>query len=187
MASSTRRILIVGGRKREPGAGFKFFCWDSERSLGGPGSPDNTKNITGVNTSNHPSELHQYLTANAEYRMRFADRVQKHCFNGGPLTPESCAARYTARATEIRPSLISESARWGDRWRPTNPHTPDNDWRIEFFSLIRTYFPGRTDNLITQLRGRNLFPAINAPSFTPHGGYVTAGLTLPFGDRRLGQ
>ena len=59
-----------------------------------------------------------------EFRLRFADRVQKHLFNGGALTSSNNAARLLAPAAVIREALVGESARWGDaRKNPTPGNT----------------------------------------------------------------
>ena len=104
------------GRHRVPGAGFMFFNWDGERGLGDRGGNREVNyNNTGTNRmwSYHATELHHDLMANPEYRLRFADHVNRHMFNEGVLTRENAAAFYNARAEEVRPSLVAESARWG--------------------------------------------------------------------------
>ena len=93
----------------DPGTGFKFFCWDSEHIL---------KSVTGnelnKNNADCPSFVFQNLRVNEAFRRHFADRVQKHCFNGGALTPESAANRWLIRRDQIENALMAESARWGD-------------------------------------------------------------------------
>jgi hypothetical protein len=160
-----------GGRKREPGAGFKFFTWDSERTF-----LDLDDNVTGKNNPNQPTHLHYQLMANADYRMRFADHVHKHFFNGGALTPEVAAARWMRRADEIALALSAESARWGDNKRPNNPYTPDEEWREELNFLITEYFPQRTNIVLNQLKAHNLYPNVDAPVFRINGSYQHGGL-----------
>lgn len=60
-------------RRRVPGAGFRYQSWDGELMLNSP-----TQNI--VTRTDQPSGLHVKLLANAQYRLDFADRVQRHCF-----------------------------------------------------------------------------------------------------------
>src|SRR5688500_15780950 len=48
-------------RKREPGAGYRFFNWDGERTLEDPNT-----NRTGVNQADKPSRLYGQLRANAD-------------------------------------------------------------------------------------------------------------------------
>ena len=167
------------GRRREPGAGYMFLNWDGERALGDRGGNSTfTYDATGRNTSYHATELHHDLRANPEYRLRFADHVQRFMFNGGTLSPESNIARYNGRADEIRPSLIAESARWGDRQRPDNPYTIENEWKDELEWLTGTFFPQRHDVVLDQLRADDLFPDTAAPTFNQHGGQVAVGFPL---------
>jgi len=72
-----------------PGKGFKFLCWDAEHMLKSVGG-----NELGENNNNCPSRVFQQLRQNEEYRRLFADRVQRHCFNGGALTPETAYIRW---------------------------------------------------------------------------------------------
>ncbi len=116
------------------------------------------------------------MSANADYRIAWADRIQKHLFNGGVLTPESTAALWNARADEIRVPIIAESARWGDA-HVSNPRTQAT-WQDQLNDLNTLWFPARTDILLEQLHDRDLFPDINAPEFSDRGGTVPAGFTL---------
>jgi hypothetical protein len=54
--------------------------------------------------------------------MRFADHVQKHFFNGGVLTLQSCTNRFLRKATQINRAIRAYSARWGDAFRATPPY-----------------------------------------------------------------
>ncbi len=156
-----------GGRRRRPGEGFQFLSWDSERTF-----LNVNDDVTGKNVDNQPTHLHQQLTANPDYRMLFADHVHRHFFNGDLLTPASAAARWRARAEEIRLALVAESARWGDSKRPGNPYTPDVEWQAELDFLTQEYFPKRTGIVLGQLKARGLYPEVEAPMFQPHGGPV---------------
>ncbi|MCU0685712.1 MAG: hypothetical protein MUF34_26290, partial [Polyangiaceae bacterium] len=76
---------------------------------------------------------------NAEYRLLWADRVQRHLFAGGALAGESVQQRLRARAEEIRQAIIAESARWGDAQRPREPFGKP-DWEN-----AAAFSPGRND------------------------------------------
>lgn len=154
-----------GGRRRRAGETFRFLSWDSERTFLSLGD-----NVTGRDNANQPTHVHQKLTANSEYRLLFADHVHRHFFNGGVLTPEEAAARWMARADEIRLPLEAESARWGDSKRPGNPYRPEVEWQAELDFLRLEYFPQRTAIVLEQLRNRGLYPDVEAPTLSPHGG-----------------
>ncbi len=186
------------GRKRQAGAGFHFVPWDSEFAI----SPNNAGvvspplDITGAlatdvttrNTAGNPSGLHQRLTLNAEYRLRFADRIRKHMLDGGALSPAAVTATWQQRSVLIDAAIIAESARWGDFRRDVDPST----WTSAQFALytknehylptqayvIGTYLPQRTGVALGQLTTRTLYPSVTAPSFSQHGGVIAAPYAL---------
>jgi hypothetical protein len=124
-----------------------------------------------------PAKLFVKLKQNAEFRMLFADHVQRHLFNDGALTPAKAAARWQARANEIYGAVVGESARWGD-YRRKPPYTRDREWQRELQRLLTQYFPQRTGVLLNQFRAAGLYPATAAPSFNQHGGLIQASFAL---------
>ena len=79
----------------------------------------------------------------------FGDRVHKHLFNGGALTPSNNVARLLASAAIIRNALVGESARWGDARKtgvPAGPigtgvtFTRDEWWQPEIDKLATNFF-----------------------------------------------
>ncbi|MCX6977556.1 MAG: chitobiase/beta-hexosaminidase C-terminal domain-containing protein, partial [Verrucomicrobia bacterium] len=153
-------------RRRVVGAGYEFFCWDAEYSMYDPNA-----NVTGVSDGNTPGGLWMALRQNAEFRQLVGDLAQKHCFNGGVLTPAAAQARWMARATEIDQAIIGETARWGNATRNGN-------WIPEQTRLLTSYFPTRTNTVIQQLRSISCFPTNNAPTFSQFGGIVATGYAL---------
>ncbi|HDQ46191.1 MAG TPA: T9SS type A sorting domain-containing protein, partial [bacterium] len=151
----------------QPGTGFQFFSWDAEHVLRSV-----SENSVAVNNAGRPTGLFHRLRRNAGFRRMFADRVQRHCFNGGALTPEAASERWMKRAREIETAVIAESARWGDYRRdvhlwssgPFELYTKAH-WLDHQAYLLDTYFPERTDAFIGQLRRAGLFPAVDAPRF----------------------
>ena len=112
--------------------GFRFFAHDSEHTLLHESSTGNTDEIHRDRTGpfpagdpvqqgaaaalarSNPGYLFTRLAANAEFRMRVADHVQREFFNGGVFTTEACRARFLTRSNEIYGAIACESARWGD-------------------------------------------------------------------------
>jgi len=171
---------VSARNKVEPGKGFKFFSWDAEHLF-----TNATLDVTKEDNPNCPSHLFTKLKDNAEFRVLLADRVQKWFFNDGVLTPESAAARYLKRTSEIEKAILCESARWGDYRRDVHPRDNDNDlytpekyWNKTLDWLKNTYFPPRTDLVINQLRLSGIYPWINAPEFTHAGGALTDEIEL---------
>ncbi|MFT5498355.1 MAG: hypothetical protein ACI9TH_003766, partial [Kiritimatiellia bacterium] len=161
------------GRRRLPGEGYKFFSWDGERTL----EATTGSNRTGVNQDDKPSKIYAALRAYEPFNRTFGDRAHWALFNGGPLSPEACDARYRELAELIEGAIVCESARWGDTKRAI-PYTRDAEWATERDRLYNDYFPRRSDVVKGFLRGANLYPGVDAPSFSKHGGVVASGQSL---------
>lgn len=172
-------------RRREPGAGFSYICWDNERTLERINDlPPGIAEAALLNNIS-PDDLQAKLVQNPEYRRAFADRVQKHFFNGGALTLPVLTERWNRRAAEVDRAMVAESARWGDSVakRPLSPppylsyhvNTPYNrheDWLGEGGRLLTNYFPRRAEVYLGQLRTAGLFPSLAAPVFSHSAGLV---------------
>jgi len=177
-----------GMRNRNGDEGFQFFSHDAEQSLfskhnvGGLNA-DRTGPFTGSNQNNflysNPQWLHQDLMANAEYRLKFADRVQKHFFNGGALTTTATVARFNGRAAQIDQAIVAESARWGDA-SPGFDNDPftRSDWQAAVNNIVQNYLPLRGNIVLNQLRADGLFPNTVAPALSQFGGNVNSGFQL---------
>jgi len=154
-----------------PREGFQFFSWDAEHILENVSS-----SVLDENNSGNPSELFQLLLENSEFKKLFADRVQKHCFNGGALTPEAALARWMKRADEIDTAIVAESARWGDYRRDVHQYASGpyylydrQFWLDEQSFLVDNYFPYRTATFIEQLKDEGMFPTITVPKALING------------------
>ena len=166
-------------RRRHPDGRFRFFRWDSEFTL-----QSASVDVTNRRGTENPAMLHWNLSENPEYRMRFADRVHRYFFNDGPLTPENAAQLYLDRIAFIDEAIVAESARWGDSKR-SRPYTRDVEWIRERNRLVNSWFPRRSNTVISQWRKKDLYPEAEAPTFSindqpQHGGKVssTDSLTL---------
>ena len=156
-----------------------FHSWDPEHCM-----ESTNHDSTGRNDSGGPTELFHNLIDNPEFRMRFADAVRKHFFNGGVLTPEKTAEAYLKLADPIEYVVRIESARWGDNARRT-PYTR-LDWVRTRDQLLGTatgsasanYFPRRTEIVFNQFVRRKWYPSTDAPNFSQHGGQVSSDYQL---------
>ncbi len=146
-----------------PGSGFKFWMADADGFLRTNALTVNTTASTG------PGDLFGGLNteSNAEFRTLLADRIHRHLFNDGAMTPASNEARLTARMDEIRDSLLAECARWGNQ-------TPTS-WDAAAALIKSLLFPVRTTQLVAQVRARGYYPALDAPAFGLYGGLATNG------------
>lgn len=91
----------------DPGEGFQFIAWDQGQSLA-QDFIDRTERQGGLGT------LHRQLRNSDEYRLQFADRIQKHFFNDGALTLEAKQQTWAALNNTIEKAIVAETARWGD-------------------------------------------------------------------------
>jgi hypothetical protein len=169
-----------GSRMREnnPRKGFNFFVHDFEHSLfdvnedrTGPYPSANEENFSYSN----PMFLHQDLTGNAEYRMRWADRVHHHLFNGGALAPEAWQNRINKLAAYVDVSIAAESARWGDS--KISPPRTRLDW-VNAQNSVLSYLTPRNQVVLNQLRADNLYPNLDAPVLVPFGGHQPDGVEI---------
>ncbi|MEZ5305159.1 MAG: lamin tail domain-containing protein [Verrucomicrobiales bacterium] len=179
---------------------FRFFAWDQEIVL-----DKFTWNRYG--DSRGAGQLFQKLRANAGFRLRFADRVRLHLFNGGALSLGESQARYLEVAGWIDKAIVAESARWGDTQAstpygntpgqpspldnldhdnyPSAPHSPiyftrEDSWLVERDNVVDHYLPtihdeGSAFGFIPELRAADLYPSIDAPALSPHGGVAAPG------------
>jgi hypothetical protein len=162
-----------------PGKGFKFFMWDAEHIL-----KSVSENVVGENNANCPSRIFQQLRQNEDFRRLFADRVQRYCFNGGLLTPESAAGRWIERRDQIDKAVNAESARWGDYRRDVHPwqdgpyelYTKESHWLVQQDYMLNDYFPNRTSTFLSQLRSASLFPGVDAPAFLINDNPITQSI-----------
>jgi len=161
--------------RRAPPSPWRFFAWDGERGLE---FADRDK--VEVQGGDNPSLPYHHLRIdNPEFRLRFADHVQRHLRGPGgalyvdpanpawdPEHPERNrpAARFAALAGSVEQAIVAESARWGDYRRPGRPFTLESEWRAERRRLLTELFPARTAVLLDQLRRVGLYPPIEPPA-----------------------
>ena len=159
-------------RKRAVHEKFHFFCWDGDAVLGLFGI---TLNKTDFATPNTPAFLYSQLRANPEFRMRFADRIQKLILGKGPLSIEANQSRLDTIAASMGRAMVGESARWGDAYfaRPGKSlFTYDDHWLPELERVRSVVIPGRHPISIAQFRAAQLYPAFDPPGFSPSLGLL---------------
>jgi len=158
--------------------GFKFFRHDAEHTMLNV-NEDRTGPFSAGQQSQYfnPQWLHQQLMANPDYKMHFADRVYRHFFNDGVMTPAAAARLLTARRDTIDLAVIAESARWGDA-KVAKPRTKDDDWLPEVRFLLNDYLPKRTNIVLGQFKAKTWYPSVEPPAFNRHGGAVAEGFSL---------
>ena len=164
-------------RRGDASGGFRFFVWDQEisinslikqRSSWGPIYAE-------ADVADTPTYVYARARANPEFRMLFADRIQKHLFNGGALSLPRNLARWSARIAEIDRAVVAESARWGDYQRSSQPFLREREWLANDLWMRNTFFPSNHVVALKRFRSANLYPTMDAPLASPPSGAVTAG------------
>ena len=145
---------------------WRFHSWDAEKVLQGVND-----DVTGLNNASSPTTFHRRLMTHPEYKLRFADLVQKHMYHGGALTPAKAGALYQGRADMINQAIRLESARWGDNQIDSGTKTRYTrlNWLNNVNGLLTNYFPKRTDIVVNQFVKRTWFATGQAPTFQVNG------------------
>ena len=173
-------LRITGSRTDTPH--FRYFLWDLEFTLrDGPFVDTKFKSLRDDALA---LGLRIALSRRPDLRMRFADQVHKHFFNGGALTVEALTTRWQQQASDLHAAIIGESARWGNTkplWGaprlPAN-FTRDTDWTAAVATVTDRVFPSRGLVFLRQLRTQGYYPSVDAPLYDKHGGTVASGFEL---------
>jgi hypothetical protein len=157
----------LGFNRTSAGTGFKFYCWDIEGIVDDAQAPLNTV-VTGAGSGvGIPATS---LGGFSEYRLDYADRVQRWFFNGGLLTPQVLTNRFLQLANQVEGSILLESARWGDGNLGIQSQTA---WLHEINYILTTWLPQRTAIVLNQFIGSGLYPRVGPPAIRQ------AGLSVP--------
>ena len=176
-------LFIIYNRNNPDG--FKFFQHDIENAFSsGSYNSDYTGSTTIGSQPQHsnPRWLHQQLVAHPEYKMQFADLVQKHFYNEGIFVNDRARALFNYHKNELNLAIIGESVRWGDYGK--TPGRTRQTW-LSATNAYNTWFNVRTGNVINQFKNRGWFPQTAAPALNQFGGQVAPGfmasMTAPAG------
>lgn len=150
--------------------GWKFFEQDQDICLQDVNADCTDQGV--------PDGIFSSLMAHADFKVLFRDRIYKHLFHDGVLTPAKAAGYYNLRANEISTAIVAETA----RWQPTStvgtaPWDRDGEWTVERNYLMNTFFPQRTAIQMNQFRNRGWYP-VEAPEMSQWGGAVPAGTQI---------
>ena len=184
-----------GARDRLGMNGFVFFAHDHEHGMdsvtdgraynrigpwGGSGTNNwgqgqyNSREGGTLYSKSNPHYLQEFLCFSAEYRQHFADRVQRHFYNGGALTTAKSIGRFNALTAQIDTFIHAEAARWGSAALNRNSWLTAKAGGEAFINSGgapaggQTTFPvqPRTTLVVEQLRGYTDNGA--KPLFTPN-------------------
>ncbi len=141
-------------RERRPGAPWRYYIWDAEWSMGWGGrsvSGNTFSEIPGSDIGNFYSRLRQH----PEFRLLFADRVHRHLFHGGALSPTNVNRHFADTTVGLGALITGLDLGITNNWTRSRPAP-----------------------LQSHLVGQGLFASSNAPVLRQHGGRVPVGFVL---------
>ncbi len=163
-----------GIRIHPPGAGL-YFCWDAEisygffdksghDSYGHAGAWVPPKFVSGGTSVLH--QLWKSLADSPEFRLEFADRVYRACYNDGPLADHVNQTNFRKLADYVEAAMFCESARWGDAGpgRENRPRTRDVHWN-RARDYVLDLMDGNVERFIRALRDHDYYPTLDPPVF----------------------
>ncbi len=208
----------IAARERSTTGKFRFFTWDAEGAFGSFGLTVTSNNfVTQPQNNGAPGTQSSLVTAtpmtdsisagarilytllrdSPEFRLLFADRIQKHFFNGGALTDAAIMARYNELANECSPFIAGFNSTRVPAW--VNGVGNSNRWTVTLSGtsiVSTTNAPSRrkvlldgftNDQAVSYLpagpvtgyfKAQGLFPATLAPTLGQFGGTVNPGYGL---------
>ncbi len=186
---------VLAFYNRQAPDGFKWVHYNNEWSLGMGDINDlqaSQSNMviplasdtqSGINSFSCHTLHEKLMASNADYRMRFADRVYDHFFNAGIMTEAQTRAVVQARANQLQSAIIAEAAHWGKntQLRAT--------WLNEIFRLkYGTYdhrgqidkrlLTSRSKTLLAQFKAMSWYPDIGVPEMSLPSSMVLPGSTI---------
>jgi len=163
------------------GSGFKWFLNDADGYLRNAGNrtgfASNSPGVFGRNVGDGPGSLFSLLfkAGNTDYRTLLGDRIHRHYFYDGAMTPEKTRSRLQERCDEMDSPFRAEAERWNYR--------SHSSWSSAKNDALRNLLPGRTASALNQFRSAGFYPSTEAPVYNQHGGSVSAGFNLTMSNR----
>lgn len=151
-----------GNRNVTPGPTY-FTAWDIEDSFDGgsrrTGPPIAIENMS--LSGNDEFQVYFKVKNNIDFKMKFADRANLHCSNGGILTDEFARSVWDSLNHFIDQAILCEIARWGDERGSLYDYDHWQDECQEVWEDMN--FRGL--GMITRLKNENMFPLVDPPQF----------------------
>jgi hypothetical protein len=184
------RNYYFGRDRGSESTGFKFFTWDAEFSLQNVGT---NPNIGSFGLNRGPSAIFPGLKLSQSFRVRFADRVEKHFGPGGafysignfdPANPQNNVpgARYNELVEKVFSPIVPETARWGDSFRQYL--TRDELWMNDVNRHL-SFTAARSPIIENIFRAEQLY--LDAPQFNTTSSEVPLGFPLSINSQAAGD
>ncbi len=169
----------VAARERSDAGKYRLYLWDSEISFAQnankPVGYDTIRNDLKDLTGSLPS-FFRAIYSSAEVRLRFADRINRHFFNGGALDDRD----------PVNSRLVRRKNELGAMVRPLLEYTANQTFNDSFLTNWIQPATGRRKWLFdsngtasdVSFRKHGLWPVTGPPSFSQHGGTIAAGQAI---------
>ncbi|MGV3531941.1 MAG: lamin tail domain-containing protein [Chthoniobacteraceae bacterium] len=156
-------------KERAPGARWQYSMWDAEGAIGkaGQSSTHNTfeselhvsSGSSPGSESNTTALVFRRARQNPEFRLLFADRIQKHFFNDGVMTRTNLNTRWNGMRAQVDPLIRAVFGSGFDNgtW---------NSWS------------SRDATFLSQARAAGMWPVTAAPQMNPFGGSLGEAGTI---------
>jgi hypothetical protein len=158
-------------RERTQGALWRFSMWDAEGAIGSFGQ---SKHHNAFESELHLSSgrpfdievpvalVFRRAHQNPEFRLLFADRLQKHFFNDGVMTRPRLEARWSAMRNQVEPLIQAVFGGFFD----------NGFWEA---------WADRDSVFLSHARAAGLWPGVVAPTITPASGETDLASTVTIG------
>ena len=171
----------IAARERSATGRWRFYVWDAEGSFGFAGRSTSTNSFTEqltlpstrypsasamTTTTQYVQAIYTLLKESPEFRLRMADRGQKHLFNDGALVTSEISAIYNELRAEVTPIIQA---------------TGNGAFRSSFYTGWIANGT-RYNALLNQLGGENAWPSTDAPTINQFGGEITVGFQATLGN-----
>lgn len=201
----------VCARERSASGLHRYYMWDAEGAFGDFSGNVRTNQFVSSSTGSFttstgttsPTEgiriLYTHLRNSPEFKLLFADRLQKHFFNGGVLTEAKILAKWNAMKTEfgalISPTTVTDNVtNWTNgrgiitRYTTSGATNVPSRRQVLFGSSeVPGYYDDTQNDPVTgvpprfipaHLPAEGLWPATLAPQLSSNGGNVAPGFQL---------
>ena len=162
----------------------RFYAWDAEFSFGNISGTVTSNSFTTISQPIYESNaatdtnvvdciriLYSLLKVSPEFRLLFADRVQKQMFNGGALTEANVLSRWNALKTQMTPFLPTVKD-YVTAWENGTSSSPSR--RQVLFGYTNSSGTAVQGNLVAE----GLWPVTIAPNLSQFGGTIPSGYQL---------
>ncbi|MBN1482885.1 lamin tail domain-containing protein [candidate division KSB1 bacterium] len=149
-----------GNRNTPPGPVY-FAVWDIEDSFDGgsrrTGPPVSIETMG--KAGDDQFKAYFKVKHNIDFKMKFADRAYKHCYNNGILTDDNAAAVWDSLNQFIEKAILCEIARWGDERGDLYNY---QHWLGEWQD-VKDDIGNRAKRLTMQLKAADMYPKTVPP------------------------